>query len=263
MKHDLNLGDVVEGMKKLPNGSVSLAFSDPPFNIGYSYDEYEDKLPLEQYRQFTSDWANQAYRILRPNGSLWVCGSDHFISEMDVAIREQGFTKRSWVIWYYTFGQNVKTNFTKSHTHMLYYVRNPKSYVFNADDPEVRHPSARQLVYKDKRANKKGRLPDDTWCLLKEQVELQSGPMDDVWVNSRVCGTFGERLGGHSCQMPEAILERIVRLCSNAGDTVADLFIGTGTTSVVCEKLGRDSVGWETSENYLKAARERLAAASK
>lgn len=255
----IHFGDVLEALPKTEAESVDLVFSDPPFNIGYDYDLYKDNKAPEDYVSFTRQWAAESFRVLAPNGSLWMCGSDQFISEMDIAVRQCGFHKRSWVIWYYTFGQNAAKNMTKSHTHIIYYTKHPKRFVFNADDPAVRHPSARQLVYKDKRANPAGRLPDDTWCILESQITELQRELDDVWFYPRVNGTFKERRGGHSCQMPEAILARIIRMVTFPGGRVLDLFAGTGTALAVCKKLGRIADGYDISPGYVDLCRKRLA----
>ena len=73
----------------------------------------------------------------------------------------------------------------------------------------------------------------------------------------RVCGTFKERTG-HPCQMPEAVLERIIRVASNPGDLVLDPFAGSGTTLAVAKRLGRQYLGIELSEEYAEAANDRL-----
>jgi site-specific DNA-methyltransferase (adenine-specific) len=123
-------------------------------------------------------------------------------------------------------------------------------------------------VYADKRANPAGRLPDDTWVLrpapdgrwvLRPQ-DLPEGfqPADDTWYYARVAGTFKERQGFHGCQMPEQLLGRIIRVSSNPGDVVLDPFAGSGTTLAVAKKLGREWIGCELSEEYVRAASERL-----
>lgn len=259
MEQTVTKGDCLVELAKLAEGSANLVFADPPFNIGYDYDLYDDRKAPDHYVQFTEAWAAEAYRTLASNGSLWMCGSDHFISEMDLAVRRQGFIKRSWVIWHYTFGQNLKGNMTKAHTHIIYYVKSKRDFVFNADDPKVRHKSARQVVYKDKRANPAGRLPDDVWCILEEQISSLNHALDDVWFFSRLAGSFKERRGGHSCQMPEAILERIIRLTTNPGDLILDPFAGTGTTAAVAKKTGRSCVGWDISPAYVSESNKRLA----
>ncbi|MBN2296203.1 MAG: site-specific DNA-methyltransferase, partial [Pirellulales bacterium] len=82
---------------------------------------------------------------------------------------------------------------------------------------------------------------------------------DDVWTEfPRVCGTFGEREGWHPCQMPETLLARIIRVCSNPGDLVLDPFAGSGTTLVVAKKLSRDFFGTDISKAYVKNIDARL-----
>ncbi|MFG0331888.1 MAG: DNA-methyltransferase, partial [Maioricimonas sp. JB049] len=140
----------------------------------------------------------------------------------------------------------------------IYMVKDPKTFTFNADDPNVRVPSARQLVYADKRANPKGRLPDDTWILRPQDIPQSFQGHEDTWYFPRVNGTFKERKGWHGCQMPERLLERIIRSCSNEGETVLDPFTGSGTTLAVARKLDRRYLGFELSEQYAERALERL-----
>ena len=80
----------------------------------------------------------------------------------------------------------------------------------------------------------------------------------DTWYQSRLCGTFKERQGWHPCQLPEALLERIIRLSSNEGDLVFDPFTGSGTTLAVAARLKRDWLGCELSEDYANRALQRI-----
>ncbi len=177
-----------------------------------------------------------------------------------IAQQELGLFTRSWVIWYYTFGVNCKAKFSRSHTHLLHFVMDadPARFTFNGDDPAVRVPSARQLVYADKRANPKGRLPDDTWILRPQDLPEGFLPDHDTWYFARVAGTFKERAGFHGCQMPEQLLGRIVRVSSNPGDLVLDPFAGSGTTLAVAKKLHREWLGFDISKAYVAAANARL-----
>ena len=119
-------------------------------------------------------------------------------------------------------------------------------------------PSARQLVYGDKRANPKGRLPDDTWILRPQDLPEGFGTDEDAWYSPRFCGTFKERAGWHGCQMPEQLLGRIIRACSNEDELVLDPFAGSGTTLAVAKKLGRRYLGFELSKDYSQQIRKRL-----
>jgi site-specific DNA-methyltransferase (adenine-specific) len=114
-------------------------------------------------------------------------------------------------------------------------------------------------TYADRRANPVGKLPDDTWVLRPQETDEHFLPNGDTWYESRICGTFKERTG-HPCQMPEAVLERIIRVATNLGDSVLDPFAGSGTTLAVAKKLGRRYLGVELSEQYADAVRRRLSA---
>jgi site-specific DNA-methyltransferase (adenine-specific) len=231
-------GDALQVLPQWPAACVDLVFADPPFNIKYQYDRYVDDLKYDEYVAWTERWVDECLRVLRPAGALWVAIGDEYAAEMRLMLRRRT-TLRNWIIWHYTFGQNCKNKFNRSHAHLFYVVKDPKHFTFNADP--VRVPSERQLTYNDKRANPKGRLPHD------------------VWTFSRVCGTFRERVGWHPCQMPVTLLERIVRACSNPGDLVLDPFAGSGTTLVAAARLGRKWVGVEISEQYTASALARIA----
>ena len=254
----LHQGDCLEVFKGLSDGTVDLAFADPPFNIGYDYDVYNDSQDAHQYLDWSRQWIGEVARVLKPTGSFWLAIGDEYAAELKVlAHRELGLYPRSWVIWYYTFGVNCVNKFTRSHAHLLYFTKDLKTFTFNVD--EIRVPSARQLVYGDKRANPVGRLPDDTWILRPQDAGPESfDPTSDTWYASRVCGTFKERKGWHGCQMPEQVLGRVIKACSNPGDLVLDPFAGSGTTLAVAKKLGRRFLGFELSPEYAARAQSRL-----
>ncbi len=221
--------------------SVDLVFADPPFNIGYKYDVYEDKLAYQEYYDWTRDWMAAATETLKPTGSFWVAIGDEYAAEVRMIGREIGLTLRNWGIWHYTFGQNTKAKFARAHAHLFYFVKDPRAFTFN--DMAVRTFSDRQRIYRDKRANPKGKIPDDVWSEFP-----------------RVCGTFNEREGWHPCQMPLSLLSRIIRTCSNPGDVVFDPFAGSGTTLVAARRLARRYLGTELSEDYVRNVRKRLEA---
>ena len=263
-------GDCVSGMNALTEGCIDLVFADPPFNIGYKYDVYDDKLAAEDYLKWSEDWMSAVYRALKPDGTFWLAIGDDFAAELKLAAQKTGFHCRSWVIWYYTFGVNCKNKFTRSHTHLFHFVKDHEAFTFRAADPDNRIPSARMLVYNDKRGNPKGRLPDDTWIIppnVEQTFALRPQDMEDCfqpdesdWYFPRVAGTFKERAGFHGCQMPEQLLGRIIRTCSEEGETVMDPFSGSASTLIVAKKLQRNFVGFELSEEYTAAGTERLKA---
>jgi len=231
-------GDCIKLMTDGHVPPADLIFADPPFNIGYKYDVYEDRKAYQDYHTWTRNWMAACAGCLTPTGSFWVAIGDDYAAEVRLIGNELGLHLRNWVIWHYTFGQATQAKFARSHTHLLYFTKDPRRFTFNAD--AVRIPSARQTTYADKRANPKGKLPDDVWSF------------------SRVCGTFHERVKWHPCQMPEKLLARIVKVSSNSGDLVLDPFSGSGTTCVVADRLGRRYLGIDVSETYVQESQRRL-----
>jgi site-specific DNA-methyltransferase (adenine-specific) len=253
-------GDCLRVLASLPAASVDLAFADPPFNIGYEYDPTvaaaigNDRRAKADYLAWTEQWLAATTRLLKPTGSFYVAIGDEYAAEVKVRLDALGLTMRNWIVWHYTFGVSCTKKFARSHAHIFYYVASDH-FTFNGD--AVRVPSARQTTYADRRANPRGKLPDDTWVLRPQEEEKAFRPDSDSWYVPRVCGTFRERLG-HPCQMPEAVLERIIRASSNPGDLVLDPFAGSGTTLAVAKRLGRRWLGVELSSGYAEAILERL-----
>ncbi|MGV3484075.1 MAG: DNA-methyltransferase [Planctomycetaceae bacterium] len=248
--------DCIEGMRQLPSGSVDLAFADPPFNIGFSYDEYDDRLEDAKYLDWSAQWMSEVHRVLKDDGAFWLAIGDEYAAELKVEAKKLGFHMRNWVIWYYTFGVHCRLKFTRSHAHLFYFLKDPKQFKFNS--AEIAVPSARQLVYADKRANPEGRSPDDTWILRPQDCRDGFQGDEDTWYVPRVAGTFKERAGFHGCQMPEQLLGRIIRACTDEGDVVFDPFSGSSTTLTVAKKLRRKFFGFELSREYVERGTARL-----
>jgi DNA modification methylase len=251
------IGDCLRHLAELPAASVHLAFADPPFNIGYEYDVYNDRQSRADYLAWTERWLAAVKHVLKPDGSFYVAIGDEYVAELKIRLDALGLTMRNWIVWHYTFGVSCKRKFNRSHAHILYYVMDAKRFTFNA--AAVRVPSARQTTYADRRANPTGKLPDDTWILRPQEDERYFPPESDTWYVPRVCGTFKERTA-HPCQMPEAVLERIIGVSSNPGDVVLDPFAGSGTTLAAAKRLSRHYLGIELSAEYAEGIQARLAA---
>lgn len=235
-----------------------LAIADPPYNIGYEYRTYNDKRKSTEYLDWCQDWLTQLYNALAKDGTLWLFIGDEFVSEIDLLAKREGFLKRSHVVWAFGFGVACTKNFSRSHTHLLYYTKQKTRFTFNAKDPRIRVPSNRLLVYKDKRGDPDGKLPDNTWVLTRE-VMTDTLPKDgDTWYDSRICGTYKERAKASSNQLPESLIKRIVLATSNEGDLVLDPMMGSGTVGAVALKTGRRFAGIDIDKECVTYAKNRL-----
>jgi len=238
-------GDCIEMMRSLPAASIDMIFADPPYNLqlggdllrpdGSQVDAVDDDWDkfdsLGAYDRFTHAWLNEAKRILKPNGSIWVIGSYHNIFRVGAALQDQGYWILNDVVWRKANPMpNFKgTRFTNAHETLIWASMGEKArYTFNY------------------RAMK----------TLNDELQMRSD-----WLIP-ICGG-PERLkkGGHKVhptQKPEALLYRVLLACSNPGDVILDPFFGTGTTGAVAKRLGRHYIGIEREDDYIAAAKERI-----
>jgi DNA modification methylase len=254
MPGKLVVGDCVHALKSLPDKCADLVFADPPFNIGFSYDICKDRWEREEYLSWIDQWLSQVVRILKPNGSFWLSMSDEHVADYKNKLDSLGLELVNWIIWHFTFARLTKRKFARSHRHILYYVVDIDNYTFNYQDICV--PTV--VVKYVRETNCKTRIPHDVWCLHPNESEQLFQTEHDVWFYPTVAGVSSERVD-HPSQMPEALLERIIRVATNPGDLVVDPFAGSGTTLAVAKRLGRNYWGCELSPNYAKVILDRLA----
>lgn len=243
---EIMAGDCLEVMPALPEASARLVFADPPYNIGVDYGEgYDDLLPPDEYNARIRARVEAAARLLTPDGSLWLLLNHEraYDIAMIVPCREVGLHWRQTIVWYETFGVNMnerQRKFSRTSRQLFWFTKHERKFVFNSRAPEVRRLSARQLKYKDKRANPDGKL------------------LDDVWFIPRVAGTHGERVEGFPTQLPLRLLRPIIAVASDPGDLVVDPFCGSGTSGKAAMTMGRRYVGVELSAPFAARARERI-----
>lgn len=242
-RNEVATGDFLKLARELPAGCADLVFADPPFNIGYEYDIYNDDREPGEYLDWAERWLPAAIRLLKPGGAFWLAIGDEFAAEYKVRLESFGLLYRSWVIWYYTFGVHTEGRFSRCHTHLLYYVKPGAPHTWH---PERIKIVSNRLEIGDKRAAESGKVPPDVWTI------------------SRVCGTFGERIKrpagetAHPCQMSSQVLHRIISACSEPGNLVLDPFGGSGATAAVAKTLRRDYWTSELSPAYADVIRQRL-----
>ena len=229
--NEIICGDCLEVLPKLPK--ATMIFADPPDNLGLKYEGYEDN------RNFYLTWLMSVIDTsVRASDIFWMS----YFYKYQAAVLDYCRNEENWrqFIWRFTFGQHNKYDCGNGYRPILRIIRNNAEIFPDA----IRVPSKRQALYNDKRANPKGRVPDD------------------VWEFSRVCGTFKEKRRWHPNQHPEALIERIVKFSTKEGDLVIDMFAGTGTVNRVCKRLKRRCIGIEISPYYYEKIKEETGAAS-
>lgn len=231
--NQLICGDAIEVMSTLPSSTVDLVIVDPPYNLGKDYGNNRDSKAWHEYEHFTGAWVEQAIRVLKPSGSIYVFMGVRFISKLFTALEDRhGLLFNSWITWHYTQGMGRKVGFSPRHEDILFFNKS-RNFTFNLDDVRVPQKYYRQ------RNNMAGANPGD------------------VWQFSHVHYCSAERVE-HPTQKPEALMERIIRASSNPGDIVLDPFVGSGTTSRVAAHLGRRGIGIDINPDYIALARRRI-----
>lgn len=228
------LGDSIVELKKIESSTVDLIATDPPYNLGKDYGNNGDSLKKSEYLDFTREWLKEAHRVLKPDGSIYVCMGVRFISYLFTIMQEElKFNFNSWITWHYTQGLGKTKGFSPRHDDILFFTKS-KKFKFNLDS--VRVP---QKYYRS-RNNMRGANPGD------------------VWKFSHVHYSNPNRQN-HPTQKPEGLFERIILASSDEGDLVLDPFSGSGTTQRVCQQLNRKCTGIEINPEYVQMTTERLA----
>ena len=244
-------GDNLEVLRGLPNAAVELIYIDPPFNtgkaqtrkslrtvrtaegdrVGFQGKRYTTvKLGELEYQDIFDDFLAfleprlvEAYRVLKPNGSLYFHIDYREVHYCKVLL-DQIFGRSSFlneIIWAYDYGARTKRKWPTKHDNILWYAKDPANYTFNYDAIERIPYMAPGLVGPEKAS--RGKLPTDTW-----------------W--HTIVATNGKEKTGYPTQKPLGILRRIIAASSNPGDTVLDFFAGSGTTGAACLEQGRNFI---------------------
>ena len=245
----IRLGDCTELINEIPDGSIDLVFADPPYNIGKKFGEFKDSWPSDDaYALWCQEWLELCIRKLRPNGSLYVMTSTQAMPYLDLWMRAK-MAVLSRVVWHYdSSGVQARKYYGSLYEPILYCVKDPAKYVFNADaiEVEARTGAVRNLIDYRKAVPtpyKNTKIPGNAWYFPRVRYRM-------------------DEYEDHPTQKPEALLERIIKASSNPGDTVFDPFSGTFTTCAVAQRLGRKSLGIELNEAYFKIGARRLGLAT-
>jgi site-specific DNA-methyltransferase (adenine-specific) len=244
------VGDAIIWLRSLPAESVDLVFADPPYNIKKAeLDTFESQ---QAYVEWSLAWIEQAARVLKPTGTLYICGFSEILA--DLKLPAQRFFKGCrWLVWHYKNKANLGSDWGRSHESILHY-RKSQKYTFNIDDIRIpygnhtlkypEHPQAETSQY--------GKGKKQMW-----RPHPQGAKPRDVIEIPTTCNGMHEKTP-HPTQKPEELLRKIVLVSSNPGNVILDPFLGSGTTVVVAEQLGRKWLGCDLSQEYSHWAANRI-----
>ena len=238
-------GDALTILPTIPAASVDIVVTDPPFAIEFSgtpanYNRNDanviagyHEISQSEYPAFTRSWVQEAWRVLKPNGCMYIVSGWSNLNDILNAVKEVGFTTVNHVIWQFQFGVFTRTKYVSSHYHVLFVVKNPRHYTYHL---ECRHPLS-ERTKEGRSANYADR--EDVWYIPRE-----------FWPGQKKTAT----------KLPEALVEKILAYSSSPGDVVLDPFLGSGTVGVVAQRMGRRWIGIEIVDAYAEFAADRVKA---
>lgn len=240
--------DSLQKMKEIPESSINLVITSPPYNIGK---EYETNLSVDDYVNWSKDWLSFIPKIVADNGSfLFNLGYMQIPDKgKNVPIPyllwdKVGMYLLQEIVWNYGAGVACRKMLSPRNEKWLWYVNNPDVYTFNLDpirDPDVKYPN--QKKNGKLRCNTLGKNPSDVWQIAK--------------VTSGKNRSSKERTT-HPAQFPIDLITRIILGMSNEADIIFDPFLGSGSTAVAAIKNKRKCIGFEISEAYCEIAKNRV-----
>jgi adenine-specific DNA-methyltransferase len=241
-------GSCLDFISEIPDKSVQLIVTSPPYNIGK---EYEKKRDLESYISQQTRIITQCYRILKDSGSIcWQVGN--FVNKgeiipLDIALypvfNSLNMKLRNRIIWHFEHGLHCKNRFSGRYETILWFTKND-DYVFNLDPVRVpqKYPNKKHFKGPNKgklSGNPLGKNPGDMWIIPNVK-------------NNHVEKTI------HPCQFPVELIQRLVLSLTNENDWVFDPFLGVGTSIIAALLNNRKGAGSELMKDYIEVAKERI-----
>lgn len=240
--------DSIKFLKSLGENSIDMIFADPPYNLsngGFSVHagkrvsvnkgKWDESAGLEEDMEFHKRWIQECYRVLKPNGTIWVSGTYHSIYQCGFALQLIGYKILNDITW---FKPNASPNlsgryFTASHETLLWARKDPKGkHTFNYQDMKNGEWHKSDFI------KKAGKQMRSVWAIGTPKTE--------------------EKLfGKHPTQKSLALLERIVLASTNPGDVILDPFTGSSTTGIAAAKHDRKFIGIDTEKKYLDLSKKR------
>ncbi len=235
-------GDALEILKQYPDNSIDLVFADPPYNLDKAYNVYEDEREQEAYLSWCNAWLREYIRILKPTGSLYLLNLPRW-SMYHAAFLNRYLYFQNWIVW--DALSEPRGKLMPAHYGLLFYTKSPTDFTFNYEQVREIEPHFYCLRASCVRKRKQMGIND------KEMLT-------DIWSDIHRLKHRRDR-DVHPCQLPDALMERIICLSTNEGDIVLDALAGTGTTAVVAARLGRRYVAIDIDEKYVQITKEKIA----
>ncbi len=241
-------GDCLDLLKQIPDSSIQLIVTSPPYNIGK---EYEKKIRLNQYIKQQERVIKECVRTLSPNGSIcWQIGNyvdKGSIIPLDAVLypvfSNLGLKMRNRIIWHFEHGLHCSKRFSGRYETIVWFTKSDK-YVFNLDPVRVPQKYPGKKYFKGPKAGQYSCNP------------LGKNP-GDVWIIPNVKSNHIEKTI-HPCQFPVELIERFVLSMTNEDDWVLDPFLGAGTSILAALKHNRRGAGAETMQQYVDIAHDRI-----
>lgn len=240
--------DVFSVLPNLPDRCVDLMFADPPYNLNKSFNDRKfRKTSIDEYAEWLDSWLAQTVRVLKPAASIYICG-DWRCSAAIHRVGEKYFIPQNRITWEREKGRGAKSNW-KNCSEDIWFFTVSEDYYFNVEAVMLK----RQVIapYTDRNG-----APKD-WS-ESENGRFRLTHPSNIWTDLTVPYWSMPENTDHPTQKPEKLLAKVVLASSREGDLVFDPFNGSGTTTVVAKKLGRQYLGVEIDEIYCSLAAKRL-----
>ena len=259
--------DALSFMQNLPDNSVKLIITSPPYNIGK---EYEVRTSLDNYLQEMSPIIREMYRILTNDGSVcWEVGN--YISQdkhkeifpLDIyyynLFKQNHFLLRNRIIWHFEHGLQCKNRFSGRYESILWFTKTD-DYTFNLASVRIPSKYPGKKAFKGEKkgelsGNPKGKNPSDIWVATENR--LNADWEAKIWDIPNVKSNHPEKTE-HPCQFPVELVERCVLALTNKNDIVLDPFAGVGSSLIAALKNGRRAYGTELVQEYVVKGLERI-----
>jgi DNA modification methylase len=256
----LHHGDSLEFLKTVPDNSINLIVTSPPYNIGK---DYEEKVALKTYLKNQEIIIKQLYTKLKNEGSVcWEVGNyvnNGEIYPLDIhfydIFKGLGMKLRNRIVWHFGHGLHCKNRFSGRYETILWFTKTD-NYVFNLDSIRVpaKYPGKRAYKGPNKgklSGNPLGKNPSDVWKILENDWATA------FWEFPNVKSNHPEKTI-HPCQFPIELVERCILALTNKGDFILDPFCGVGTTLIAGLKHSRKVIGVDKELKYIKIAKQRI-----